>query len=258
MTGRHIPPHLRDAWSARNRDALSRQVALAAAPPIAAIEAIEAIVFDAYGTLLDPASVEVACRPFLLEPAPFVARWRAKQLEYSWHRALMGRYADFAIVTAEALAWTLAQADLTTADDATARALRDAWLALDPFPEVPAALERLHDRPLAILSNGSPAMLATGLAHAGLTGTFTAVISADAARTYKPDPQVYALATAALALPADRLLFVSANAWDAAGAKSCGFRVAWCNRAGQPAEHHDLAPDITVRDLGELADVFGR
>lgn len=251
MTGRHIPPHLRDAWSARNRDALSRQVALAAAPPIGAI------VFDAYGTLLDPASVEVACRPLLPEPAPFVARWRAKQLEYSWHRALMGRYADFATVTAESLAWTLAYFELT-ADDATARALRDAWLTLDPFPEVPAALKRLHDRPLAILSNGTPAMLAANLAHAGLAGTFAAVLSADAARTYKPDPQVYALATAALALPADRILFVSANAWDAAGAKSCGFRVAWCNRAGQPAEHHDLAPDITVRGLGELADALGR
>ncbi|HET8626359.1 MAG TPA: HAD-IA family hydrolase, partial [Thermomicrobiales bacterium] len=106
--------------------------------------------------------------------------------------------------------------------------------------------------PLAILSNGSPDMLGPLLAHGGLRDTFRHVLSADAARAYKPDPRVYALAPAALGLPAGRILFVSANAWDAIGAKAHGYRVAWCNRAGQPLDPHGPAPDAEIRDLGEL------
>jgi len=126
----------------------------------------------------------------------------------------------------------------------------------DSLADVPGALDRLRTRPLAILSNGSPAMLASVLAHTSLTGHFAHVLSVDAARAYKPDPRVYALAPAALGLPAERILFVSANGWDAAGAKACGFRVAWCNRAGHAPETHGPAPDLEVRSLDRLADAL--
>jgi 2-haloacid dehalogenase len=245
-----IPPHVRDAWRERSLERLRQGLALAAGEPIGAV------VFDAYGTLFDVRSVEAACAALTADAAAFAAHWRAKQLEYSWLRSLMGRYADFAAVTAEALDHALARFDLAP-DKATKRALLDAWLTLEPFLEVRDALKRLAARPLAILSNGSPAMLDAVLRHNGLAGRFAAVLSADAARAYKPDPRVYTLATAALALPAERILFVTANPWDAVGAKTCGLRVAWCDRAGLPFDTHGPAPDVAVRSLAQLAEALG-
>jgi 2-haloacid dehalogenase len=140
----------------------------------------------------------------------------------------------------------------------TIGALLDAWGTLEPFPEVNGTLERLRGLPLAILSNGSPMMLAAVLDHNDLADRFAAVLSADAARTYKPDPRVYALAPAALDLPADRILFVSANAWDAVGAKAYGFRVAWCNRAAHVGETYGPAPDLELRALDGVADALRR
>jgi 2-haloacid dehalogenase len=251
MPGPHIPALVRDAAASRRRETLARQVALAAGP------AIEAVVFDAYGTLFDITSLETACHDLIAESAAFTAQWRAKQLEYSWLRALMGHYADFAQVTREALDHTLAHFAVT-ADEGTVHALLTAWLTLDTYPEVTEVLTRLHRLPLAILSNGSPAMLTAVLGHNELASHFTAVLSADTARTYKPDPRVYALAPTALKRPAERILFVSANAWDAVGAKEYGFRVAWLNRAGQTREAHGAAPDLELRTLADLAEALRR
>lgn len=251
MTDLPRAPLLREAWSARRRETLAWQVALAAGPPIAAV------VFDVYGTLFELAGIARACAGLLPEPAPFVALWRARQLEYSWLRSLMGAYADFDRVTAEALDHTLAHFALRPGA-AARRALLAAWATLDPFPEVPATLARLGGLPLAVLSNGTPATLATLLAHGELAGRFAAILSADAVGVYKPQPRVYALAPAALALPADRILFVSANAWDAVGAKAYGFRVAWCNRFGQIADLHGPLPDLELRALDQVADGLGR
>lgn len=244
-------PFLRDAVAVRRRETLARQVALAAGPPIGAV------VFDAYGTLFDLAGVEQACAVLLPEPRAFVALWRAKQLEYSWLRALMGTYADFEQITAEALDHALAHHALRLAP-AARRDLLAAWLALDPFPDVADALARLNGLPRAILSNGTPGALAALLARSGLVDYFAAVLSADSVGRYKPQPEVYALAPAALALPAARILFVSANGWDATGAGAYGFPVAWCNRAGRTPETHGPAPTLEVRDLGQLAEALGR
>jgi 2-haloacid dehalogenase len=251
MPGVHVPALVRDAAASRRREILSWQVALADG------SAIEAVVFDAYGTLFDLTSLTTACRDLVSEAAAFVAQWRAKQLKYSWLRALMGNYADFAQVTRDALEFTLTHFAID-ADDETVRALLAAWLTLEPYPEVTEMLAQLKGHPLAILSNGSPAMLAAALKHAKLAKHFDAVISADAARTYKPDPRVYALAPAALNLTPDQILFVSANAWDAVGAKRYGFRVAWCNRTGQTRDTHGPAPDLEIRTLDDLAEALRR
>jgi 2-haloacid dehalogenase len=251
MTDLPRAPFLRDAWATRRREILARQVALAEGPPIGAV------VFDAYGTLFDLAGVERACATLLPESAPFVALWRAKQLEYSWLRALMGAYADFDRITAEALDHALAHHALRPTAESR-RELLAAWLALDPFADVADALARLSGLPLAILSNGTPRALAALLARGDLADRFAAVLSADAVERYKPQPEVYALAPAALELPAARILFVSANGWDAVGAGACGFPVALCNRAGRTPDTHGPAPTLEVRDLGQLAEALGR
>jgi 2-haloacid dehalogenase len=102
------------------------------------------------------------------------------------------------------------------------------------------------------LSNGAPKMLAAAVASSGLTKHLDHVISVDAVKTYKPSPQVYALAPKTLGLAARELLFVSSNAWDVAGAKSFGYQVAWCNRTNAPAENLGVTPDLIVRTLTEL------
>ncbi len=249
MDGRVFPPHVQDAWASRRAEALGHQLARAGAPPVAAI------VFDAYGTLFDVRSVEAACTRLTPHGEAFAALWRAKQLEYTWLRTLMGAYVPFEQVTAEALDYALRRYDLAP-DEALRRDLLDSWLALEPFPDVPGALERLAEWPLAILSNGSPAMLEPLLANSGLADAFRLVLSVDPVEAYKPDPRVYALATEALDLPAARILFVTANAWDAVGAKTFGFWVAWCNRAGLPFDTHGPAPDLEIRSLDQLAGML--
>jgi 2-haloacid dehalogenase len=119
---------------------------------------MHAFVFDAYGTLFDVASVLAACATLTSQPATFAALWRSKQLEYAFLRSLMGHYTDFWRVTEEALRYTLKRHHLTGPPEHERR-LMDAWLHLQPFPEVIETLQRLKRYPRLILSNGSPAML---------------------------------------------------------------------------------------------------
>jgi 2-haloacid dehalogenase len=212
---------------------------------------IRGYVFDAYGTLFDVHSVIEAGREITRDPAALSALWRQKQLEYTWLRALMGRYEDFWAVTGTALRYAIRRLDLTATEAQIAR-LQEAYLSLTAFPEVKAALTRLEGRPRAILSNGSPRMLAAAVASSGLGPLLQHVISVDTVKTYKPSPQVYALGPQAIGIPASELLFVSSNAWDVTGAKAFGYQVAWCNRAGAPADELGLTPDYVISRLDQL------
>ena len=217
---------------------------------------VRALAFDLYGTLLDVRSIEAASSELTSDPMAFVGLWRQKQLEYTWLRALTGHYEDFWAVTAAALEHAADRLGLEL-DDATRSSLLQSWLALRPYPDVPDALRRLRRRPLALLSNGTPRMLEEGLRAARLRDRFAHVLSVDDVKTYKPAPAVYELAERAFGLPREEVLFVSANAWDAAGAKSFGLPVAWLNRTGVPWERLGVQPDIEVADLTELADRLG-
>jgi len=212
---------------------------------------IRGYVFDAYGTLFDVHSVVEAGREITSDPATLSVTWRQKQLEYTWLRALMGTYADFWAVTEAALRYAVRRLGLT-ATEAQLRRLMEAYLSLACFPEVTSALQRLAGRPRAVLSNGAPAMLAAAVATSGLAAHLEHVISVDAVKTYKPSPLVYALGPTTLAIPAGELLFVSSNAWDVAGAKAFGYRVAWCNRTSAPEEELGFRADLIVSALDQL------
>jgi len=188
--------------------------------------------FDVYGTLLD---VDSATRGHEL-PEGFGAAWRAKQLEYTWTRQLMGAYEDFWALTAQALDFTIAR---TGAGAAARDELLGGWLRLEPFAEVAAALAALRDggARLAAISNGTPAMLAQALASAGLLTALDEIVSVDEVRVYKPDARVYQHAASRLGAPAGEITFVSAHAWDAAGARAAGMGVARVQRRGEPAEY---------------------
>jgi 2-haloacid dehalogenase len=218
---------------------------------------VDGLLFDAYGTLFDVHSVVEAGRAVTDAPQALSDLWRAKQLEYTWLRTLMGRYEDFWAVTEAALAFACRRLGLEVGPAQRAR-LMDAYLRLEPFPEVRGVLERLRGLPCAILSNGAPRMLEAVVGHAGLGSHLQAVISVDAVRKFKPVAEVYALGPARLGLPKERLGFVSSNAWDVAGAKAFGFQVVWVNRSRAPLDELGLRPDLEVVDLQGLVGALGR
>lgn len=218
--------------------------------------AVDTVFFDAYGTLFDLSGVAIACAAVAPRPDSFVAEWRRRQLEYSWLRSLMGRYADFDQVSADALDAT-AEAEGVILEPSTRERLLAAWLRPAAFPDVDDALVQIGRHPsvagrLGILSNGSPAMLATVLQHTGLNDRFQWVLSVDAVRTYKPAPAVYALAVRASGAPAARILFVSSNAWDVAGATAFGFPSCWVNRFGASPERLGETATYQVKSLGDI------
>jgi 2-haloacid dehalogenase len=215
---------------------------------------VSAYVFDAYGTLFD---VHAAIARHRAAAGPDADRfseiWRTKQLEYSWTLTLAGHYADFWTLTERALDFAFAR--VPSVDRSLRPQLLDAYRTLDAFPEVHAALAALKTRGLrlAILSNGTPGMLSAAVAAAGLAEYLDAVLSVDTVRRYKPRPEVYALATDALALPRADIGFVSSNRWDVMGAASFGFQAYWVNRAGVPDEYADFAPLRRIGDLMALS-----
>jgi 2-haloacid dehalogenase len=215
---------------------------------------IRACVFDAYGTLFDFASAAAGCADVLGDKAaPLTALWRDKQLQYSWLRGLQGRYVPFWQVTGDALDFALETLGLP-ADGPLRERLMNLYRTLGTFPEVPGVLRALRQAGFAtaILSNGSPDMLASAVAGAGLTGAFDAVISVDEVGNFKPDPRVYQRAVDRLGVPAEAIAFLSSNAWDAHAASAFEMRVVWCNRYAQHRERLPGAPDHEIRSLAEL------
>lgn len=215
-------------------------------------QTIKALVFDAYGTLFDVHSIiALGEQLFPGKGSALSQLWRAKQLEYTWLRSLMGRYEDFTVVTQDALKYACQSLQLQPAADTAAR-LMDAYQHLALYPDARAALAELAGLKLAILSNGSPAMLAPVVKNAGLDKTFTAVISVDAVKAFKPDPRVYQLAPDSLGVSTAEIGFVSSNYWDAAGASNFGFKVFWINRAGAHPDSLGAKPGYVLSRLTEL------
>lgn len=210
----------------------------------------DALVFDAYGTLYDVHSVMRRCESFFPgKGAQLSQLWRAKQLEYTWQRSLMRRYAPFSSVTREALAYACEALRLELTAERM-EALMSEYLMLSTYDDVAATLDRFQGTKLAILSNGSPDMLVPLVRNSGLP--LDAVISVDELKLYKPAPEVYALAVSRLDVPRERIGFVSSNCWDALGAKSFGFAVYWINRAGAPLDRLGFKPDGILTSLGDL------
>jgi 2-haloacid dehalogenase len=216
---------------------------------------IRACVFDAYGTLFD---VSAAARIAAGEPGrealaavwpKLAADWRSKQLQYTWLRSLMGEHTDFWQVTQDGLDWAMEASGLADAG-LRARLLALYW-ELSAYPEVPGMLAALKaaGRQVAILSNGSPAMLEAAVASAGIGASVDAVLSVEEVGVFKPDARVYDLVGRHLGVARDEVLFVSSNGWDAAGAAHYGFRTVWVNRAGEPADQLPARPGHVMADL---------
>jgi 2-haloacid dehalogenase len=211
-------------------------------------------VFDAYGTLFDVGSAVARHRAEVGAHADRLNEfWRAKQLEYTWVRSLMGAYRDFRTVTADALDYAAARC--AGLSEETREKLLAAYERLDAYPDARPALEALRAKGarIAILSNGTPAMLEAAVAAAGLAPFIEACLSVDTLRVFKTAPAVYAMVEQALGVPPARVSFQSSNRWDVAGAAKFGFRAVWVNRVGMPDEYWDFPAALTLATLSGLA-----
>lgn len=211
--------------------------------------------FDVYGTLVDPLGIDAALREHVGDLAErFAATWRERQIDWTFRRALMGRYVDFDAVTRDAFRITSAMlgVDLRTAE----AGLLDVYRRLPAFADAAEGLSRLAEEGhrLVAFSNGVGATLRGLLGHARLMPPLADVVSVDEVRTYKPSPVVYQHLVMRGGQGAERTWLVSANAWDVLGAKAAGLRAAWVRRSARM--HWDGGgigePDVIVASLAEL------
>jgi 2-haloacid dehalogenase len=219
---------------------------------------IEMCVFDAYGTLYDFNSAVARHRSAIGPKADALSEmWRTKQIQYTWLRNSMDDYAPFWQVTGEALDHCLAAHGI--GDAGVRDKLMRAYLALDPFPEVPAMLDRLTraGKRLAILSNGNPEMLDPMVKASGLADRFEAVLSVDEAKVFKPDQRVYRLVEQRCGVKPDKVCFLSSNCWDAHGAAHFGFATVWVNRARAPDDNLPGKTVAEINDLSQLPSLLG-
>lgn len=216
-----------------------------------------AIGFDVYGTLVDPLEMERHLRALLGGQAgPFAARWREKQLEYTFRRGLMGRYVSFDVCTAEALRYAVQSlgADVSAADQAR---LLEQYRQLAAFPDALPAIERLKTvgHTVVAFSNGVEATVRALLDHAGILAHLDDVISVDDLRTFKPDPAVYAYLARRVGYAVNATWLVSGNPFDVIGAKAAGLRAAWIHRNAETVfDPWGIEPNFTVTNLAEFAD----
>jgi 2-haloacid dehalogenase len=215
----------------------------------------EVLAFDLYGTLVDPIAISGELGRVLgdSDGSETARLWRLKQLEYSFRLTAMRHYEDFRWVTSRALDFALASTGASL-PAGQAQRLIELYDHLRPFPDAVPALRALAGRgyELAVLSNGSPAMIGNCLDNSGLAEFFGQRISVDEIRVFKPSPLVYRHAAERLARPIGRIRLVTCNAFDSVGASAAGMRTAWVNRSAAPFDTIGRPPDLTVAALDRL------
>jgi 2-haloacid dehalogenase len=226
--------------------------------------AIQAVVFDAYGTLFDVYSIgALAEKLYPNQGAALSVLWRDKQIEYTRLISLSDpdpqgsrHYQSFWDITRASLRYALARLGLAHSS-ANEEALMAQYAQLAAFPENLGVLQALRQRGVAtaILSNGSPEMLQSAVHSAGMSDLLDAVLSVDSVRQFKTTPTSYQRVQDHFGLAPANVLFVSSNAWDALGATWFGFTTLWVNRQGLPPEGIGPAPHHTGRDLTEVLKV---
>ena len=219
---------------------------------------IDAIIFDAYGTLLDVMAIAAEFEDRWPGRGSAAAElWRSKQIEYALLRTLGERHADFTAVTRDALLFVADRLGLDAAPS-DIDLLMQTYMRLPPHPEVAETLATLRALgiPMAVLSNGTPTMLERVLGHAGIDHLFDALLSVEAVGAFKTSPLAYRLGPDRFGMPADRMLFISSNGWDIAGAGWFGYRCFWINRGGLPVERLSFQPHHQGRSLADVATLL--
>jgi 2-haloacid dehalogenase len=218
----------------------------------------EALAFDMYGTLVDPAGISRRLERYLPEQAQRLAEvWRRKQLEYTFRLAAMERYQDFEQVTRRALDYALATVGRGLAPEQKDD-LIERYNDLERFADVEPGLERLKEagHAMIVFSNGAPHMLEALMDSAELRPYFQGFVSVDEVKTYKPAPETYRHAARRLGRPIGEVRLVSSNPFDVIGAEAAGMKSVWVDRSGGLFDTLGPTPEIVVGTLTELADAL--
>ena len=214
-----------------------------------------ALVFDAYGTLFDVNSAANKCKDKIGEDwENFANFWRTTQLEYTWLRSLMRRHRDFWKITEDSLDKTMR---VFGVDKKMKNELLNLYKVLSPYPEVKNVLESLKDRnfKLAILSNGTPALLNELVTSNNLNNLFDDLFSVEEVKVFKPDSKVYEIPTKKYNIKANQITFLSANTWDVSGGGNFGYNSVWVNRNKSKFDLLDYQPKNEVSNLTQLLDI---
>ena len=217
---------------------------------------IKAIIFDAYGTLFDVNSAAEKCKNKIGDRwEPFANFWRTTQLEYTWLRSLMKRHKDFWQITEDSLDKSMKAFNI---DLSMRNELLNLYKVLSPFREVPQVLKTLKEKKfkLAILSNGTPALLDQLVKSNNLDKIFDDLFSIEQVGIYKPDSKVYDLPIQKYRIEKNEVVFLSANTWDVSGGGNYGYNAIWVNRNKSIFDNLDYKPNSEIRDLSELISLI--
>ena len=213
---------------------------------------IKAIIFDAYGTLFDVNSAAEKCKSKIGDKwESFANYWRKTQLEYTWLRSLMGRHKDFWHITEDSLDKSMKAFKINIEMKSE---LLDLYKKLLPYPEVKETLEKLKEKKykLAILSNGTPALLNELVESNDLKNLFDDIFSIEEVKIYKPSLKVYDIPIKKYNIQKEEVAFLSANTWDVSGGGNYGFSSVWVNRNNSIFDNLDYKPSIEIKNLKEL------
>jgi 2-haloacid dehalogenase len=191
---------------------------------------IKAIVFDAYGTLFDVNSAAEKCKGKIGDKwEGFANFWRTTQLEYTWLRSLMKRHKDFWQITEDSLDKSMKYFKI---DRSMKNELLNLYKVLSPYPEVKEVLKKLKEKnyKLAILSNGTPALLNELVKSNNLEDVFDDLFSIEEVGIYKPDSKVYDMPIKKYQIKINEVAFLSSNTWDVSGGGNYGYNAIWVNR----------------------------
>ena len=217
---------------------------------------LKAIIFDAYGTLFDVNSAAEKCKGKIGDKwENFANYWRTTQLEYTWLRSLMKRHKDFWQVTEDSLDKSIKAFEINAS---MRKELLDQYKILSPYKEVEETLKTLKEKKfkLAILSNGTHALLNELVKNNNLENLFDDLFSIDDVGVYKPDPKVYDIPIKKYGFEKNEIAFLSANTWDVSGGGNYGYNAIWVNRNKNIFDKLDYNPNYEIRNLSELLRIF--
>lgn len=221
-------------------------------------DAIDAVVFDVIGTLVDEDSTWATTAQLLANHAELPS---PKDLHARWAQALNERmdavidgttrwqpHRQLVVAAANEALHALG-GRVTPATTALVTDLDATYIA---WSDVAAATASLRSRRLvAGVSNGDLDSLGR-LANTNAI-TWDVVLSTGTVQTYKPAPAAYQYAIDALRLNPQRTLFVAAHPWDLRAAAEHGFRTAYVARPGAEQPSSTDRFDLTLPDLTALA-----
>tara|TARA_B100000427_G_scaffold327859_1_gene339576 strand:- start:155 stop:817 length:663 start_codon:yes stop_codon:yes gene_type:complete len=217
---------------------------------------IKAIIFDAYGTLFDVNSAAEKCKEKIGNKwESFANYWRTTQLEYTWLRSLMKRHKDFWQITEDSLDKSMKFFNI---ENSMKDELLNLYKVLSPYPEVKETINKIKEKnlKLAILSNGTPDLLKELVQSNNLENIFDDIFSIEDVRIFKPDPKVYDIPVNKYKIEKNKIIFLSANTWDVAGAGNYGFNSVWVNRNNNIFDNLDYKPNHTLQNLKQLLEII--